>query len=198
MRGSPAGAIGDGGTLGQLGQREVPLDRYTGASGPADRNKREVFMQDALMREAVRLALENVENGGRPFGAVVVRAGEIVSRGVNTVMQSHDPTAHAEMNAIREAVRALGRADLSDCEIYASGEPCPMCYGAIHWARIPVVYYGCSGEDAAAVGFATTTLAAELCRPVPQRAAPRMVQYGREEALAAFRAWQARPDAKRD
>ncbi|HEX6978470.1 MAG TPA: nucleoside deaminase, partial [Alphaproteobacteria bacterium] len=139
----------------------------------------------------------NVANGGRPFGAVVVRAGEIVSRGVNTVMQTHDPTGHAEMNAIRDAVRALGRGDLSDCEIYASGEPCPMCYGAIHWARIPVVYYGCSGEDAAGIGFATTMLAAELCRPLPQRSAPRMVQYGRDEALTAFRAWQARHGAKR-
>mgnify|MGYP001149616413 FL=1 len=95
---------------------------------------------EELMREAIRLSEENVNNGGGPFGAVIARDGEIVATGGNRVTASHDPTAHAEVNAIREACRRLGTFDLSGCEIYSSCEPCPMCLGAIYWAHIGKLY----------------------------------------------------------
>ncbi|MGK9983419.1 nucleoside deaminase, partial [Salmonella enterica subsp. enterica] len=90
---------------------------------------------------------------GKPFGAVIVKDGQIVATGVNDVLATHDPTAHAEMQAIREASRLLGKTDLSDCHLYASGEPCPMCLGAIYWSQIKDVYYAYSGEEAAEVGL---------------------------------------------
>ena len=99
---------------------------------------------EELMREAIRLSEENVNNGGGPFGAVIARDGEIVATGVNRVTASHDPTAHAEVNAIREACRRLGTFDLSGCEIYSSCEPCPMCTGGIYWANIGRIVYGIS------------------------------------------------------
>lgn len=106
------------------------------------------------MKEAVKEAFDGLEHkDGGPFGAVVVRNGEIISRGHNLVVSTNDPTAHAEIVAIRRAASKLGRFDLSDCEIYSSCEPCPMCFSAIHWARIPVLYYGATREDAASIGF---------------------------------------------
>jgi len=143
-----------------------------------------------FMREAARLAVENVQtaNGG-PFGAIVVRDGQIVARGVNTVTRDNDPTAHAEVNAIRAAGRALGTFDLTGCELYTSCEPCPMCLSAIYWARIEKIYYGCTAEDAARYGFADAFIYRELSRPRAERTIP-MVEIDRESCLAAFQAWQ--------
>lgn len=141
------------------------------------------------MREAARLALENVTSGaGGPFGAVVVRGGEVIARGVNRVTSTFDPTAHAEVVAIREAARALGRFDLSDCEIYTSCEPCPMCLGAIYWARLSRVAFGCTQADADAIGFSDQFIYEELARPKEARALP-MRQVGRAAAHKAFEAW---------
>jgi len=107
-----------------------------------------------FMKRAVAEALKGLRKGeGGPFGAVIVRKGEIVSVGHNTVIQTHDPTCHAEMNAIREAAKKLKRFDLSDCAIYSSCEPCPMCFSAIHWAKMKTLYYGCTHQDAGKIGF---------------------------------------------
>jgi tRNA(Arg) A34 adenosine deaminase TadA len=147
----------------------------------------------APMREAIELALRAVAAGGGPFGAVVVRSGAIVGRGANRVVASADPTAHAEIVAIREACRALGTHELSGCEIFASTEPCPMCLGAIQWARIERVHYACTRADAAEAGFDDLLFHDELGRALPDRRIP-MLAEGRAEALAAFLAWRAKPD----
>ena len=104
---------------------------------------------EELMREAIRLSVENVKNGGGPFGAVIARNGEIVATGVNRVTPLHDPTAHAEVSAIRAACSKLNTFDLSGCEIFTSCEPCPMCLGAIYWAHLDRIYYGNDQKDAA-------------------------------------------------
>ena len=104
--------------------------------------------KDDFMREAIALSIENVKNGGGPFGAVIVKDGEIIARGVNRVTASNDTTAHAEVSAIREAAGKLGRFNLSGCEIYTSCEPCPMCLGAIYWARLDKMYYANTKTDA--------------------------------------------------
>ncbi|MBB5233837.1 nucleoside deaminase [Deinococcus budaensis] len=142
------------------------------------------------MREAARLALDNVLQGqGGPFGAVIVRGGEVIATGVNRVTQHVDPTAHAEVEAIRAAAQALGTFDLSSCEIYTSCEPCPMCLGAIYWARLSALHYACTQADADAIGFSDQFIYQELARPQHERQLP-TAQEGRAEALAAFRAWQ--------
>lgn len=113
-------------------------------------------MEPRFLEEAIRLAIENVEqDGGTPFGAVIVKNGEIVARGVNEMERSCDPTAHAELLAIRRACQKLNTTDLSDCVLYASGEPCPMCLGAIYWANIKEVYYAYSLKDAERVGLSS-------------------------------------------
>ncbi|ADV68295.1 nucleoside deaminase [Deinococcus maricopensis] len=146
-------------------------------------------MTSTHMQEAARLALENVTSGhGGPFGAVIVKDGEIIARGANNVTASNDPTAHAEVTAIRAAAAKLGRFDLSDCEIYTSCEPCPMCLGAIYWARLQRVHYGCTQADADAIGFSDQFIYQELDKPKAERALP-MLPEGREESLEAFRAW---------
>lgn len=127
---------------------------------------------EELMREAIRLSEENVNNGGGPFGAVIARDGEIVATGVNRVTASHDPTAHAEVNAIREACRRLGTFDLSGCEIYSSCEPCPMCLGAIYWAHIGKLYYGNNKTDAKNIGFDDSFIYEELELPRDRRRLP--------------------------
>ncbi len=146
------------------------------------------------MREAIELAVENVRAGrGGPFAAVIVRNGEVIARGTNTVTSTNDPTAHAEVNAIRAACRVLGDFQITDCEIYTSCEPCPMCLGAIYWARPRRVFYGATREDAAAVGFDDAMIYDEIdCSP-DQRALP-MEQLLREEAQAGFAAWREKPD----
>lgn len=149
------------------------------------------------MREAIRLSLEKMQEGfGGPFGSVIVRNGEIVARGYNNVLRSHDPTAHAEMEAIRAATQALGTHDLSDCELYASSQPCPMCMGAIYWARLKKVYFGNRHEDAARIGFDDSFIYEELEKPLVKRRIP-MVQLLQEEAKVAFEAWEKKPDKQK-
>ena len=129
--------------------------------------------QDKLfMREAIRLANESVERGGGPFGAVIVKDGEIVAGSSNSVTIDNDPTAHAEVNTIREACRKLRTFDLSGCTIYTSCEPCPMCLGAIYWARIGKIFYGNTRKDARDIQFADDFISEELERPLSERTVP--------------------------
>ncbi|MFD2998813.1 nucleoside deaminase [Pontibacter toksunensis] len=149
-----------------------------------------------FMREAIRLSVEKMEEGfGGPFGAVVVRNGEIVSRGFNNVLASNDPTAHAEVDAIRKASTALSSFDLSDCDLYTSCEPCPMCLGAIYWARFRNVYYGNTREDAARVGFDDALIYDEIEKPIEARKIP-MQQLLPEEAKKGFDAWEKNENKK--
>lgn len=146
------------------------------------------------MREAIRLSLEGVRAGaGGPFGAVVVKDGQIIGRGQNRVTSANDPTAHAEIVAIREACAHLKAFHLHGCEIYASCEPCPMCLAATYWARIETVYYANTREDAAAIGFDDDFFYRELALPVEARKL-RMEQTMRAEALAVFEEWKRKPD----
>ena len=143
------------------------------------------------MREAIKLSIENVESGtGGPFGAVIVRNEEIIARGANLVTSSNDPTAHAEVVAIREACNLLGDFQLTGCDIFCSCEPCPMCLGAIYWARLDSIYYGNSKEDAAAIDFDDHFIYDEIKKPVTQRCFPTN-QLLREEAVVAFQNWSA-------
>ena len=146
-----------------------------------------------FMREAIQLAVESARNGGGPFGAVVVRDGEIIARGSNRVTDSHDPTAHAEIVAIREACRTLGTHQLTGCEIYASSEPCPMCLSAMYWARPDRFFYAASWADAAAAGFDDKFISEELALPEHERAIP-VSQILKEESLAPFEAWAKNED----
>ena len=146
-----------------------------------------------FMREAIRLADESVQNGGGPFGAVIVRNGEIVAGSANSVTRDNDPTAHAEVNTIRLACRKLGTFDLSDCVIYTSCEPCPMCLGAIYWARITRIYYGNTKKDAADINFADDFIYKELEQRKEERFVP-LISLLRNEALKTFRAWEAKQD----
>lgn len=145
------------------------------------------------MRKAIALSKENVANGGGPFGAVIARDGEIIATGVNRVTSNHDATAHAEVSAIRNACAKLGTHDLSGCEIYSSCEPCPMCLGAIYWAHLDRLYYGNDKHDAANIGFDDSFIYDELeLKPEQRRlASSRLLS---EEALAAFRLWDEKPD----
>ena len=134
------------------------------------------------MREAIRLADESVKNGGGPFGAVIVKDGEIVAGSSNSVTRDNDPTAHAEVNTIRQACRKLGTC-----------EPCPMCLGAIYWAHIKRIYYGNTKKDAAAIDFADDFIYKELEQHVEERAVP-LIPLLHDEALETFRAWEAKQD----
>lgn len=149
--------------------------------------------QKELMKKAIELSVENVENGGGPFGAVIAREGKIIATGVNRVTANHDPTAHAEVSAIRAACQALGTFDLSGCEIYTSCEPCPMCLGAIYWAHLDKMYYGNDKHDAARIGFDDSFIYDELALPYTERhlAAEPMLE---EEAEQAFRMWEEKTD----
>jgi guanine deaminase len=147
-------------------------------------------MDNPFMARAIQLSIDNVRSGrGGPFGAVVVKDGNIIAEGANQVTSTNDPTAHAEMVAIREACGKLGAFELEACEIYTSCEPCPMCLGAIYWARLSRVYFANADADASRVGFDDSLIYRELALPYSQRKIP-MVQLMREEALAAFRAWE--------
>jgi len=151
-------------------------------------------MKAKFMREAIRLAREKMQRGdGGPFGAVVVRRGQIIGRGWNRVTSINDPTAHAEIMAIREACRKLKAFRLEDCELYASCEPCPMCLSAIYWARIGTIFYAGSRRDAAAAGFDDDLIYREVARPVARRKI-QMQQLFRAKALKVFREWEAKPD----
>ena len=148
---------------------------------------------EQFMREAIRLADESVELGGGPFGAVIVKDGEIIAGRSNSVTLDNDPTAHAEVNAIREACRTLGTFDLSGCVLYTSCEPCPMCLGAIYWAGIDRIYYGNTRKDAADIDFADNFIYEELERPLEQRTVP-IIPLLRDEALHSFRMWDEKTD----
>lgn len=146
------------------------------------------------MTEAIRLSFETMRNNtGGPFGCVVVKDGKIIARGSNRVVSTFDPTAHAEVVAIREACKALNDFQLTGCEIYTSCEPCPMCMAAIYWARPDKVYYANTKTDAAAIGFDDNFIYEQLALPYDQRAIP-MTRLMPEEALAAFREWSQKTD----
>ena len=159
------------------------MPRTTLKEGPAG--------PERFLRRAIELAVENVRNGrGGPFGAVIVHQGRVVAEGVNLVTSNLDPTAHAEITAIRRACAALGRFHLAGCEIYSSCEPCPMCLGAIYWARLDRIWYAATRADAAAAGFQDDQLYREISAPVSLRSIP-TAQLLREEALPAFEAWKS-------
>lgn len=146
--------------------------------------------QERFMREAIRLSIENVTSGkGGPFGAVVVKNGEIIARSANEVTTSNDPTAHAEVVVIRKACKKLGVFQLNDCEIYCSCEPCPMCLGAIYWARPSKIYYANTKADAAAIHFDDDFIYKEIELAVGQRKLS-TTQLLRDEALKAFSLWK--------
>jgi len=151
-------------------------------------------MEERFLREAMRLAAENCEKGdGGPFAAVIVREGEVVGRGRNQVTSANDPSAHAEIMAIRDACRRLDSFSLAGCEIYTSCEPCPMCLAAIYWARLERIHYAASAEDAAAAGFDDKHIREQLALPPQQRAIP-MTQHLRDEAHEPFLAWMRKTD----
>jgi tRNA(Arg) A34 adenosine deaminase TadA len=152
---------------------------------------------EAFMREAIREAEAGLRGGrGGPFGCVIVRRGEIIARGSNRVTSANDPTAHAEVTAIREACARLQRFSLEDCELYTSCEPCPMCLSAIYWARIPAVYYANTRADAAAIGFDDDFIYRQIPLPPEQRAIA-MRPLLRDEAQRALREWEQKPDKVR-
>lgn len=147
-------------------------------------------MQNEFMARAIELAIANVRTGhGGPFGAVVVKDGKMIAEGANSVTATNDPTAHAEVVAIRNACAVLGAFELAGCEIYSSCEPCPMCLGAIYWARPARVYYGCTAGEAAQAGFDDSLIYSEIPQPHSERKIP-MVQFMGEEAREAFHAWE--------
>ena len=151
-------------------------------------------MDNPFMARAIQLSLDNVLSGnGGPFGAVIVKSGKIIAEGVNRVTANNDPTAHAEVTAIRHACAKLGVFDLQGSEIYTSCEPCPMCLGAIYWARLARIYYGNVAADAAAIGFDDSFIYREFSQELTRRSIP-MVPIMRQEALSAFRAWQEKPN----
>jgi guanine deaminase len=150
-------------------------------------------MSDAFMTRAIELSIENARSrGGGPFGCVIVQSGGIVSEGVNQVTAANDPTAHAEILAIRQACRKLGRFELTGCEVYTSCEPCPMCLSAIYWARLDRVYFASFATDAAKAGFDDSAIYTEITKPPSERKLP-MIQSMSDEALVAFRVWKETP-----
>jgi tRNA(Arg) A34 adenosine deaminase TadA len=149
-------------------------------------------MDNAFMARAIQLSLDNVISGrGGPFGAVIVKNGRIIAEGMNRVTAVNDPTAHAEVVAIREACAKLETFTLADCEIYTSCEPCPMCLGAIYWAHLARIFFGNLAADASSIGFDDSYIYREIAQPLAQRSIP-MTPMMREQALAAFTAWKAK------
>ena len=155
------------------------------------------FVNRKFMRAAIRLSLEKMRrNDGGPFGAVVVRRGKIIGRGWNRVTSTNDPTAHAEIMAIREACRRLKTFRLDDCELYASCEPCPMCLSAVYWARMGKIFYAGTRRDATAAGFDDDLIYREVAQPVSRHKIP-MQQLLRKDALKVFAEWKKKPDKVR-
>ncbi len=152
-------------------------------------------IHEKFINMAAKLAEENVNQGGGPFSAVIVRNDEVIATGCNRVTDKHDPTAHAEVEAIREATRKLEKHDLSGCTIYASCEPCPMCLGAIYWARLDGIFFGNTRQDAAAIGFDDEFIYKELEKPVTERSIP-TTQIITEHVKRAFQTWIAFPERK--
>jgi guanine deaminase len=153
-------------------------------------------MSNPFMARAIELSIENVRSGqGGPFGAVVVKDSKIIAEGTNCVTSTNDPTAHAEIVAIRKACAKLGLFELRDSELYTSCEPCPMCFGAIYWARPARVYFASTAVDASKAGFDDSLIYREISQPHPERKVP-MIQIMRDEALEAFRAWERQPNKR--
>jgi guanine deaminase len=151
----------------------------------------------ALMRRAIALSAEKMAAGfGGPFGAIIARQGTIIASGWNQVTSANDPTAHAEIVAIREACRAIGSFSLAGCDIYTSCEPCPMCLGAIYWARLEHVYYANTRADAAAIGFDDARIYGEIPLGIGERSLP-FIRLAADEARRVFDAWLAKPDKVR-
>jgi guanine deaminase len=151
-------------------------------------------MDKSCMARAIQLSIENVRRGiGGPFGAVIVKDGSIIAEGVNCVTTMNDPTAHAEVVAIRAACSKLGSFSLRNCEIYTSCEPCPMCLGAIYWAHLSRIYFGNVAADASKIGFDDSFIYREFGESLAERSIP-MIPMMRDEALEAFRAWEEKPD----
>jgi len=175
----------NGNTPMSTGRREKAPDKARTATCEMDKK---------FMREAIRLSIREMRRGrGGPFGAVVVRDGKILGRGCNQVTSANDPTAHAEIVAIRAACKRLKTFQLDDCELYTSCEPCPMCLSAIYWARLGHVYYANTRKDAARIDFDDDFIYREVALPIRRRKL-KMKQLLREEALAAFAGWQRKPD----
>ena len=157
----------------------------------------EMKEHEKFMRMAIELSKQNVrESAGGPFGAVIVKDGEIIASSANKVVQQNDPTAHAEISAIRLACIELGTYNLEGCTIYTSCEPCPMCLGAIYWAHIDTIYYGNTKADAASIGFDDHFIYLELERPMHERKL-QIIPLLRDEAISAFQLWD-NAESKRD
>jgi guanine deaminase len=153
--------------------------------------------KEVIMKEAIELSLQNITEGlGGPFAALIVRNGRIISRGTNLVTSANDPTAHAEMIAIRKACNLLETFILEGCEIYTTCEPCPMCLGAIYWARLDRIYYANSRVDAAQIGFDDKLIYQEIPLPHSQRKIP-AIRLMEDQALIAFREWDRKQDKTR-
>ena len=151
-------------------------------------------MENPFMTRAIELAIENVRSGrGGPFAAVIVKDSRIVATGTNLVISTNDPTAHAEVVAIRAACVALAAFQLDGCDLYTTCEPCPMCLGAIYWARPSRVFFACTSADAGAAGFDDAFINAQLALPIHERKIP-LVSMMREQALTCFQAWEAQPN----
>ncbi len=146
-----------------------------------------------FLKLAAELAEKNIDNGGGPFGAVIVRGGAVIATGVNTVTLSNDPTAHAEVNAIRNACRDLGTFSLSGCTVYSSCEPCPMCLSALYWAGVSRIYYGNTQEDADAIDFSDRFIYRELEKPKIARAIP-IIHVANDFTIRAFEKWASKSD----
>jgi tRNA(Arg) A34 adenosine deaminase TadA len=146
-----------------------------------------------FMQRAIELSIENIENGGGPFGAVIVKDGKIIAEGTNRVTADHDPTAHAEIYAIRKAAKTLNTFDLSGCEIYTSCEPCPMCLGAIYWAHLDKIYYGNTKTDAKEIGFDDSFIYDEIALN-PQDRKLKSEQILPDKAIVAFKDWTKKED----
>jgi guanine deaminase len=146
-----------------------------------------------FIHQAIQLAVENVQNGGGPFGAIIVKDGKVIGSGVNRVTATSDPTAHAEIVAIRQACLALQNFELRGCAIYCSCEPCPMCLGAIYWARPDRIFFAAPGSAAAEAGFDDTFIKEQICLPTQNQQLP-LSHLAHARALAPFEAWKKKPD----
>lgn len=146
-------------------------------------------MENYFIEKAIEISLQSINKGGGPFGACIVRNNEIISLEHNTVTIDNDPTAHAEINAIRSAAKKLNKFDLSDCIIYSSTEPCPMCLSAIYWAKIPVVYFATTREDAEIIGFSDNWIYDEIPKSISERKI-KMIQLDKSKSLEVFEVWK--------
>ena len=150
-------------------------------------------MKNEFMKRAIELSVESVNNGGGPFGCVIIKDDKIIAEGSNKVTSHNDPTAHGEIVAIREACKKLNNFSLNQCELYSTCEPCPMCLSAIYWARIKKIYYGNTREDARKIDFDDSLIYTELQKSIDKRKIP-MIQIMGNEALKAFELWDKKKD----